>query len=369
MKNNLPENTQDTGIYHWIWRSEEKHMKNLMDMNLEELEQLLLQMGEQKFRAKQIFKWVNSGIKNIDDMSNLSKQLRQELSKVCKISRLKLVNKLQSRIDSTAKYLFELDDGNIIESVLMEYKHGYTACISSQAGCRMGCTFCASTGASFSRNLTAGEMLDQVMTMQEDSGNRVGHIVLMGIGEPLDNFENVVNFLRIVNHPDGLMIGMRNISLSTCGIVPGILKLAEENIPVTLSVSLHSAKDQKRSAMMPVNKAYSIDKLISACKIYTESTKRRITFEYAMISGENDSEQDARELAGLLKGMLCHVNLIPVNTVQGNGYKKSSRNQIDKFKNIMESRGIETTVRRELGSDINAACGQLRKNRIDSNAN
>jgi len=344
-------------------------MRNLMDMSLEELEQMLSEMGQQKFRAKQIYKWVNSGIKSIDDMTNLSKQLRQELSQVVKLSRIKQINKLQSRIDSTAKYLFELEDGNVIESVLMEYKHGFTACISSQAGCRMGCTFCASTGATFSRNLTAGEMLDQIMSMQEDSGKRIGHIVLMGIGEPLDNYDNVIKFLRLVNHPDGLKIGLRNISLSTCGIVPGILQLAKENIPITLSVSLHSARDDKRSAMMPVNKAYSIDKLISACKIYTESTKRRITFEYAMIAGENDSEQDARELAGLLKGMLCHVNLIPVNTVQGNGYKKSSRSQIEKFKNIVEARGIETTVRRELGSDINAACGQLRKNRLDSNGN
>ena len=342
-------------------------MKNLMDMTIEELEDMLSDMGQQKFRAKQIFKWVNSGVKAIDEMTNLSKQLRQELSHVSKISRIKQVNKIQSKVDSTAKYLFELGDGNIIESVLMEYKHGFTACISSQAGCRMGCTFCASTGANFSRNLTAGEMLDQVMSMQQDSGNRIGHIVLMGIGEPLDNYDNVIKFLRIVNHPDGLMIGLRNISLSTCGIVPRILQLAEEKVPVTLSVSLHSARDDKRSAMMPVNRAYSIDKLLSACKIYTESTKRRITFEYAMISGENDSEQDARELAGLLKGMLCHVNLIPVNTVQGNGFKRSSRIQIEKFKNIMESRGIETTVRRELGSDINAACGQLRKNRLDNN--
>ena len=229
----------------------------------------------------------------------------------------------------------------------------------------MGCTFCASTGANFSRNLTAGEMLDQIMTMQQDSGNRIGHVVLMGIGEPLDNYDNVIKFLRIVNHPEGLMIGFRNISLSTCGIVPKILQLSEENIPITLSISLHSARDDKRSEMMPINRSFCIDKLISACKIYTERTKRRISFEYAMISGENDSEQDAKELAGLLKGMLCHVNLIPVNIVQGNGYKKSSRIQIDKFKNIMESRGIETTVRRELGSDINAASGQLRKNRLE----
>lgn len=344
-------------------------MINLMDLTQQELEQMLLDMGQQKFRAKQIFKWVNSGIKSIDDMTNLSKQFRQELAKACKISRIKLLNKLESQIDSTAKYLFELEDGNIIESVLMEYKYGFTACISSQAGCRMGCKFCASTAANFSRDLTAGEMLDQVMTMQEDSGNRIGHVVLMGIGEPLDNYDNVIKFLKIINHPDGLMIGMRNISLSTCGIVPRILQLAKENVQITLSVSLHSARDDKRSAMMPINNSFSIDKLISACKIYTESTKRRITFEYAMISGENDSEQDAKDLAGLLRGMLCHVNLIPVNSVQGNGYKKSSRIQIDNFKNIMELRGIETTVRRELGSDINAACGQLRKNRIDSTIN
>lgn len=344
-------------------------MKNLMDMTLEELEKMLLDMGQQKFRAKQIFKWVNRGIRTIDDMTNISKQFRQELALNCKASRIKLISKLQSEIDSTAKYLFELEDGNIIESVLMEYKYGFTACISSQAGCRMGCKFCASTGADFSRNLTAGEMLDQIMTMQEDSGNRIGHVVLMGIGEPLDNYDNVVKFLKIINHPDGLMIGLRNISLSTCGIVPRILQLAKENIPITLSVSLHSARDDKRSAMMPINKSFCIDKLLSACKIYTESTKRRITFEYAMISGENDSEQDAKDLAGLLKGMLCHVNLIPVNSVIGNGYKKSSRIQIDNFKSIMESRGIEATVRRELGSDINAACGQLRKNRLESGIN
>lgn len=341
-------------------------MKNLMDMTLEDLEVMLAGMGQQKFRAKQIFKWVNGGIRSIDEMTNLSKQLRQQLSENCKISRIKQVNKLESKLDPTVKYLFELEDGNLIESVLMSYKYGYTACISSQAGCRMGCKFCASTGAEFSRNLTPGEMLDQVMAMQEDSGNRIGHIVLMGIGEPLDNYDNVIKFLKIINHPDGLNVGLRNISLSTCGIVPRILQLAEENLPITLSVSLHSVRDDKRSAMMPINKSFSIDKLISACKIYTESTKRRISFEYAMIAGENDSEQDAKALAGLLKGMLCHVNLIPVNTVQGNGYKKSSRINIDNFKNILESRGIETTVRRELGSDISAACGQLRKNRLDS---
>ena len=340
-------------------------MVNLLDLTPEELEQMLLEMGQQKFRAKQIFKWVNSGIRSIDEMTNLSKQLREELGQAAYINRIKIKDKLVSRLDATAKYLFELEDGNIIESVLMEYKHGFTACISSQAGCKMGCTFCASTGAHFARNLTPGEMLDQILSIQQDSGNRIGHIVLMGIGEPLDNYDNVLKFLRIVNHQDGLMIGYRNISLSTCGVVPRIYDLAKENIPITLSVSLHSAKDDIRSAMMPINKSFCIDKLISACKIYTETTKRRITFEYAMISGKNDSEQDAKELGSLLKGMLCHINLIPVNTVEGNGYIKSSRFQIEKFKNILESRGIETTVRRELGSDINAACGQLRRKKIE----
>ena len=340
-------------------------MINLMDLSLEELEQMLQQMGQQKFRAKQIYKWVQNGINSIDEMSNISKQLREQLSEIAEIRRLSIRNKLVSKIDGTTKYLFELHDGNIIESVLMKYKHGYTACISSQAGCKMGCTFCASTGADFSRNLTSGEMLDQILSMQQDSGNRIGHVVLMGIGEPLDNYDNVLKFLKMVNHPDGLMIGLRNISISTCGIVPKIYELAEENIPVTLSISLHASKDVIRSRMMPINKAYCIDKLIEACKIYTERTKRRITFEYAMIAGENDSVEDARELGNLLRGMLSHVNLIPVNKVEGNGYKKSSRVQIDKFKSILEARGIETTVRRELGSDINAACGQLRKNQLD----
>jgi 23S rRNA (adenine2503-C2)-methyltransferase len=229
----------------------------------------------------------------------------------------------------------------------------------------MGCKFCASTIGGMIRNLSGGEILGQIMAAQKEIGERISNIVLMGSGEPLDNYDNVLKFLRIVNHQDGLMIGYRNISLSTCGVVPKIYDLAEENIPITLSVSLHSAKDDVRSAMMPINKSFCIDKLISACKIYTETTKRRITFEYAMISGKNDTEQDAKELGSLLKGMLCHVNLIPVNTVEGNGYIKSSRFQIEKFKNILESRGIETTVRRELGSDINAACGQLRRKKIE----
>ncbi|MFZ5989073.1 MAG: 23S rRNA (adenine(2503)-C(2))-methyltransferase RlmN, partial [Bacillota bacterium] len=256
-------------------------------------------------------------------------------------------------------------DGNIIESVLMKYQHGFSVCISSQVGCKMGCRFCASTGAGFVRSLSAGEMLDQVLTIQNDAGNRVGNIVIMGIGEPLDNYDNMVKFLRLVNHKEGLNVGARHISVSTCGLVPKILKLSEENIPITLSISLHAPNDVIREQIMPINKRYSIDKIVEACKIYTETTNRRITFEYALIDGVNDSKDNAVELARLIRGMLCHVNLIPVNTVSSTGYRKSAREKIQKFKDILESYGIETTVRRELGSDINAACGQLRRSLMD----
>lgn len=338
---------------------------NLLDMSLKELEDLLATMGQQKFRAKQIYQWLNKGIKDIDEMSNISKELRQALAEKTNLHKLFIEHKLVSKIDGTAKYLFRLSDGNIIESVFMQYKHGNTACISSQVGCRMGCRFCASTGAGFMRNLTAGEMLDQVLTMQTDSGKRIGNIVIMGIGEPLDNYENVTKFLRLVNHPEGLNIGYRHISVSTCGLVPEILRLARENMPITLSISLHAPKDEEREKIMPINRKYSIDKLIEACKIYTEETKRRITFEYALIDGVNDSRNDAVELAHTIKGMLCHVNLIPVNSIKDGAFRKSSKQQIKIFQEILQRFGIEATVRRELGSDINAACGQLRRSVLD----
>ena len=337
---------------------------NLLDLTVEEIQQLLLSMGQERFRAKQIYQWLNKGVNDIDDMTNLSKPLRQALKEKSNIDKLIIRHKLVSKIDGTIKYLFELDDKNIIESVLMYYRHGLTACISSQVGCRMGCSFCASTGPGFMRNLTPGEILDQVLSIQADAGKRVGNVVIMGIGEPLDNYDNVLKFLRLVNHPEGLNIGFRHISLSTCGLVPGILKLSKENMPITLSISLHAPNDLIRGEIMPINRKYSIDKIIEACKIYTEVTKRRITFEYAMISGVNDSKENALELAGRIKGMLCHVNLIPVNTVDNTGYKKSGRQSIEQFKNLLERFGIETTIRRELGSDINAACGQLRRNVI-----
>lgn len=339
--------------------------KNLLDYSLEELEELLVEMGQQKFRAKQIFQWVNRGIRDVEEMSNISKELRQGLKSKVSLNKLSIEHKLISKIDGTAKYLFRLSDGNIIESVLMEYKHGNTACISSQVGCKMGCKFCASTGAGFMRNLSAGEMLDQVLSMQTDSGKRIGNVVIMGIGEPLDNYDQVVKFLRLVNHPEGLNIGYRHISVSTCGLVPRILQLAGENMPITLSISLHASNDEAREKIMPINKRYSIDKLIEACKIYTEETNRRITFEYALIQGVNDSRNDAVGLAHRIKGMLCHVNLIPVNAIQDGVYQKSSKQQIMLFQETLQRYGIEATVRRELGSDIEAACGQLRRSVLE----
>lgn len=338
---------------------------NIIDLNPEELESFFIEKGLQKFRAKQVFQWIHKGVLTTDEMTNLPKDLRDKLKVHFDSYKLKQKFRLVSKIDGTAKYIFELFDGNIIESVLMKYKHGNTVCISSQVGCKMGCTFCASTGIGFIRNLTPGEMLDQVLSIQQDSGERVSNIVLMGIGEPLDNYDNVMRFLRLVNNPEGINIGSRHISLSTCGLVPEILRLAKEKFQLTLSISLHAPNDEIRGTTMPVNKKYSIDKLIEACKIYTEETKRRITFEYALIDGVNDSAENAAELARRLKGMLCHVNLIPVNSIKNGKYKKSSREKIESFQKILSKYGIEATVRRELGSDISAACGQLRRSVIE----
>ncbi|HHW00004.1 MAG TPA: 23S rRNA (adenine(2503)-C(2))-methyltransferase RlmN [Clostridiaceae bacterium] len=334
---------------------------NLMDLSVDEIEKLLVESGVEKYRALQIFQWVSRGKKDFDEMTNLSKALREKLKERFYIGKLETQHRLVSKIDGTVKYIFRLEDGNIIESVLMHYKHGYTACISSQVGCRMGCKFCASTGLGCERNLTSGEMLDQIITIQNIENVRIGNIVIMGIGEPMDNYDNVIKFLKLVNSKEGLNIGYRHISVSTCGLVPQILKLADEGMPITLSISLHAPNDEIRNMIMPVNRRYSIDKLIEACKIYIMKTKRRITFEYAMISGINDSSENASELAHRIKGMLCHVNLIPVNDVEGVDYRQSDKKRIEKFQEILEQHGIETTVRRELGSDIKAACGQLRR--------
>jgi len=336
----------------------------LPDMDIKELEKFLKAMGQQKFRAKQIFSWIARGAQNFDEMTDLSKQLREELKLSATVSGLNIRRKLVSAVDGTAKYLFELQDGNIIESVLMEYVHGFTACISSQIGCKMGCSFCASTIAGFRRDLSAGEMLEQILAIQRDNGVKIGNVVIMGIGEPFDNYDNVMKFLRLANDPEGLNIGQRHMTVSTCGLVPRILQFTDENTQVNLAISLHAPNDEIRAGIMPVGRKYSIDKIIEACKIYTEKTKRRITFEYALIEGVNDSPENAAELASRLRGMLCHINLIPVNTVKGTGYQQSGRRHIEEFSRLLLKRGLETTIRRELGSDINAACGQLRRSEM-----
>jgi 23S rRNA (adenine2503-C2)-methyltransferase len=338
--------------------------KYLPDMDIQELEIFLKETGQQKFRAKQIFSWIARGARDFDEMTDLSKQLRQDLKLYARVSGLQIRRKLISSIDGTAKYLFELMDGNMIESVLMEYQHGFTACISSQIGCKMGCNFCASTIAGFRRDLTAGEMLEQILAIQKDSGARIGNVVIMGIGEPFDNYDNVIKFLRLANDPEGLNIGSRHMTVSTCGLVPEIIRFSEENMQVNLAISLHAPNDSMRSAIMPIAGKYSIDKIIEACKIYTRKTNRRITFEYALIKGVNDSPENAGELALRLKGLLCHVNLIPVNTVKGVGYHQSDRRHVEEFEKLLLRKGIETTVRRELGADINAACGQLRRSEM-----
>lgn len=336
-------------------------MIDLKDFTLDELTEYLKSIGEPKFRSEQIFSWLHKGVESFDEMTNLSKATREKLKKECYVSTLKIREKYVSKLDKTTKYLFELPDGNCIESVVMYYKHGITICISSQIGCRMGCGFCASTIGGLYRNLTPGEILNQVLFAQKDINERISNIVMMGIGEPLDNYDNVIKFLHNVNNPKGINIGYRHISLSTCGVVPRIYDLAKENLPITLSVSLHAPNNEIRSSIMPVNKKYPVEELIKACKDYISTTTRRISFEYSLISGVNDSEKEADELAKLLKGILAHVNLIPVNKIEERDYHKGNKEQIRKFQQRLKDRGINATVRRELGSDIQASCGQLRK--------
>ena len=340
--------------------------RELLSMDPEELEAAMLSIGEAKFRAKQLFPALHKGL-SPDEMTNLGKGLQEKLRKEF-VWHLPLVEeKLVSRIDGTVKYLFRLYDGSCIESVFMKYKHGNTLCISSQVGCRMGCKFCASTIGGKVRDLYPSELLGQVISAERDSGERISNIVMMGIGEPLDNFDNVVKFLKLVNLPGGLNIGYRHISLSTCGVVPGIAKLAEVDLPITLSISLHAANDERRSEIMPVNNKWKIDDLLSACVRYYQRTGRRISFEYTLISGKNDTEADAKELAGLLSsyfrpiGAPIHVNLIRVNEVKETGFKQGSADSVNNFAKTLERLGVVATVRRKLGSDVNAACGQLRR--------
>ncbi len=317
--------------------------------------------GFPKFRASQIALWLKKGASDFDEMRNLPRDLLEYLKRRCYISVANIEKKLVSRYDDTVKYLFRLCDGECVESVVMKYIHGYSVCVSTQVGCKMGCTFCATGKSGFSRSLAPGEILNQIESAQKDLNIRISNVVLMGMGEPLDNFDNVVRFLRIVSSEDSLNIGMRHITISTCGIVPNIYRLADLKIPVTLSVSLHAPDNITRSRTMPVNKRYPVEELIKACVYYYTMTKRRVSFEYAMIDNVNDSDSHARSLAGLLSVMPCHVNLIPVNQVAGTGYKKSSLQRQKAFINILANRGITATVRRTLGSDINASCGQLRR--------
>ena len=334
-------------------------MVDIKSMTLEELTAWFKEQGEPAFRAKQVFRWLYRGVTSFEEMSDLSKALRQKLSEVCFLSPPKVARKQVSQLDGTIKYLWELADGNCIETVLMRYKHGNTVCISCQVGCRMGCAFCASTLAGKVRDLTPAEMIDQVLFTQVDSGEPISNIVLMGIGEPLDNFDTVMKFLALVNHPEGMNIGMRHISLSTCGLVDQIDKLAQHGLQLTLSVSLHAPDDETRSKIMPVNRSVGVAKLMETCRRYFQTTGRRISYEYAMIDGVNDSDAQADLLARLLKGTPGHVNLIPLNDVEESPLKPSKR--VAAFQKRLESHGITATVRRKLGGDIDASCGQLRR--------
>ncbi len=338
---------------------------NIKDYNLEELKEILIDLGEKPYRAEQIFKWImQENVTSFDDMSNIPIELRNKLKEKFDLHIFNILQKQVSK-DGTKKYLFDVLDGNAIESVLMEYKHGFTICVSSQIGCKMGCKFCASTGVKFSRNLTAGEIVEQLLAIQRDENIKISNLVFMGIGEPLDNYDNVMKAIAILNNPKGINMGARHISISTSGLVPRIYELADKNIQCTLSISLHSANNEKRSQMMPVNKVYNIEELMKACKYYTEKTNKRISFEYALAKENNDNLADAKELVKLLRGMLCHVNLIPINKIENGKYSKSTNENILKFRDYLNEKGIVATVRRELGSDIEAACGQLRKKEVE----
>ena len=333
----------------------------LKNFTEEELKEFVKSIGEPAFRGSQIYSWIYKGAKTFDDMKNIPKSLREKLEEVSFIGNLKIELSLKSKVDKTRKYLFELNDGNIIESVMMDYEDRVTVCISNQVGCRMGCRFCASTLEGLIRNLEPWEIIDQILKIQEDIGKRVSNLVLMGSGEPLDNFENTKKFLRIVNDKNGLNIGYRHITLSTCGKAPKMRELAHLEIPINLALSLHSPYDEKRKEIMPVANAYSIKDILDACKYYIKKTNRRVTIEYSLIKGVNDSEKEAQELIRLLKGMLCHVNLIPVNNVEERDFKRPDKSHIYRFRDILEKNNIPATVRISMGSDIGGACGQLRR--------
>lgn len=340
--------------------------KNIKNYNLDTLKEEIKTIGEKAFRAEQIFKWIyQDKVNSFEEMTNLSLDLRKKLDENYSLGEFDIVHKLES-VDGTKKYLFDVKDGerNLIETVLMQYHHGYTVCVSSQIGCKMGCKFCASTGIPFSRSLTAGEIVEQILAIEKDENIKVSNIVFMGIGEPLDNFDNVMEAIGILNNQKGLNIGARHISISTSGLVPKIYELADRQMQCTLSISLHSSNNKTRSEMMPINNRYPIEELMDACKYYIEKTNKRISFEYALAKDNNDNLEDAKELVKLLKGMIAHVNLIPINKIEDGKYTKSTNENIIRFRDYLNDHGIVATIRRELGSDISAACGQLRRQNL-----
>ena len=340
---------------------------NLKSQTLPELAGIFKELGQPQFRAKQVYTWLHKGVRSYDEMTNLPKALRETLEERYPICPPEVVRRQESQRDGTIKYLWRLSDGNCVETVLMRYHYGNTVCISTEVGCRMGCAFCASTLGGLARRLEPQEMLDQVLFTQVDSGLPISHIVLMGIGEPLDNFDNVMRFLELVNSPEGMNISMRHISLSTCGLVPKIDELAQKKLQLTLSISLHAPNNEIRNRIMPVNKAYPIEQLLDACRRYYQATSRRISFEYAMIRGVNDSPENARELLERMKGLPAHFNLIPLNHVEESPLQPSTRASVAAFQKILEDGGIPTTVRRTLGGDIDASCGQLRRKYTQEN--
>ena len=337
-------------------------MTDIKSLTLSELTQEMESIGEKKFRAAQIYSWLHERlVDDFDEMTNLSKELREKLKENYELPHLTLVRVQTSKIDETSKFLFRLSDGNVIESVLMKYHHGNSVCISSQVGCRMGCRFCASTLDGLTRNLRPSEMLDQIYRIQRSTGERVSNVVVMGSGEPMDNYDNLIRFIRLLSDENGLNISQRNITVSTCGIVPKILKLAEEGLSITLALSLHAPDDETRKTLMPIANSYSLSEVLPACREYYKKTGRRLTFEYSLVQGVNDNLDEAKRLTVLLKDMQGHVNLIPVNPIKERDFKQSNRDAIDAFRGYLEKHGINVTIRREMGRDIGGACGQLRK--------
>ena len=335
--------------------------EDIRSLSEEQLHQRFNELGYPAFRAKQVLQWLDNGCASFNEMSNLPLAMREQLSREFVIPGVTILRRLESQLDETVKYLFGLSDGESVESVLMSYHHGWSQCLSTQVGCRMGCSFCATGMGGLSRNLSAAEMLAQIVAAQRDRGVRISSVVLMGMGEPLDNYDQVLSFLKTLARPGGVNIGMRHVSLSTCGLVDGIYRLMEERLQLTLSVSLHAPNNEIRSRLMPINRRYPVEDLLKACREYVRVTGRRISFEYAMIDGVNDTDACALELAARLKGMLCHINLIPANEVRGKEHRRSSQARLRRFQQILEQQGMNVTVRRTLGADISASCGQLRR--------